>query len=104
MILDEFDLSAMLHTPRSRRQVARLFTPPTWSVRKCSWTDYEVTSLFAELVIEAESPILLNGSVADAEASFDHILALLRSGGIAYTAECYGAGKELLREFRWEPS
>jgi hypothetical protein len=92
---------ASLHTTRSRRRVAGLFTPPTWRVRKCSWTDYEVTSPFAELVIEAESPILLHGSVADVEAYVDRILAPLRAAGVAYSAECYGVGAELLREWRW---
>jgi hypothetical protein len=72
-----------------------------WSVRECSWTDYEVTGPFAELVVEAESPILLHGPVTDVEANADRILASLRAAGIAYTAECHGASGEQIREWRW---
>jgi hypothetical protein len=83
-------------TPRRRA-----LSPPTWSVRKCSWTDFEVTSPFAELVVEAESPILMHGPVADVESNVDRILAPLRAAGVADTAECYDAGGEMLREWRW---
>jgi hypothetical protein len=80
---------------------ARLFERLGWRVRKCSWTDYEIRSPFAELVIEAESPILLHGPVAEVEANVGQILAPLREAGVGYTAECYSAGGDLLREFRW---
>jgi hypothetical protein len=92
---------ASLHTASSRRLVVGLFLPPTWSVRKCSWTDSEVTSPFAELVVEAESPILIHGPVADVESNIDQILAPLRAAGVEYAAECYDAGGEMLREWRW---
>jgi hypothetical protein len=102
-IPDSSDFFASLHTSLSRRRVAGLFARLGWSVRKCSWTDYEIRSPFAELVIEAESPILMHGPVAVAEANADRILAPLRDAGVAYTAECYGTGGDLLREFRWGP-
>ncbi len=98
------DFTASLGTRRSRRWVARLFKSPTWRIRKCSWSDYEITAPFAELVIEAESPILLHGPVDDIEANVDRILAPLRAAGIAYEAECYEDCGELLREWRWQPS
>lgn len=66
------------------------------------WTDYEVVSAFAELVVEAESPILLHGPVDDVESNADRILAPLRAAGVADTAECYGVSGELLREWRWD--
>ena len=69
--------------------------------RRCGWTDYEVIGPFAELVIEAESPILLHGPVADVQENADHILATLRDAGVAYTAESYDAGGGLLRKYRW---
>src|SRR4051794_17131055 len=94
---EEYNFSVSLYTTRSRRQLARLFRPPTWQVRMCSWTDYEITSTFAELVIEAESPILLHGWVADFEANAELILAPLRAAGVAFEAECYRADGELLR-------
>lgn len=72
-----------------------------WSVRKCSWTDYEIRSPFAELVIEAEAPILMHGPVSDVEANADRILAPLRDAGVGYCAEFYTADGSLLREHRW---
>jgi hypothetical protein len=97
---DRANFFAALDTTLSTRRVARLFAPPTWSVRRCGRADYEVTSPFAELVVEAESPILLHGPVADLGANVDRILAPLRDAGVAYTAECYGVGGELLAELR----
>jgi hypothetical protein len=98
---EEYDFYATLHLTRSRRQVARLFLPPTWRVRKCSWTDYEITSDFAELTLEAESPALLHGWVIDFEVNAEQVLATLRAGGVAYTAEVYKARGEAQREFTW---
>src|SRR5262249_5939081 len=88
------DFFASLHTAWSKRRIARLFAGPVWTVRKCGWTDYELTSPFAELVIEAESPTLFNGSVLDAEANIDQILMLLRDTKIAQSAECYDSEGE----------
>ena len=101
MIPESSNFFASLYTARSRRQIAEWFTPPTWVVRKCSWAGYEISSPFAELVIEAESPTLLHGPVAEVEANAGRILATLRAAGIGYTAEGYGAGGELLREWAW---
>jgi hypothetical protein len=100
-IFDGSIICAALHTSLSRRRVAGLFRPLGWCVRKCTWTDYEVVSPFAELVIESEAPILLHGPVAHVEANADRILAPLRKAGVAYAAECYDPGGGLLREFRW---
>lgn len=100
-IPDRSNFFASLYTSLSRRRVAGLFTPLGWHVRRCSWIDYEVLGPYAELIIEAESPILLHGSVADVEANADRILAPLRQAGVSYTAECYDAEGGLLQEFRW---
>jgi hypothetical protein len=74
VIPESSNFFASLSTTRSRRSVAGLFTPPTWVVRKCGWADYEVNGSFADFVIEAESPTLLHGSVADVVAKADQIL------------------------------
>jgi hypothetical protein len=62
---DRSNFFSSLHTSLSKKQVARLYGALGWHVRKCSWVDYEVVSDWAELVIEAESPMLMHGSVAD---------------------------------------
>ena len=100
-IPDGSNFFASLHTALSRRQVAELFGPLGWRVRQCSWSDYEVIGPVAELVVEAESPILLHGLVADVQENAESVLAALRDAGVAYTAEAYSAGGELLREYRW---
>jgi hypothetical protein len=91
-----------LHTPLSREQVAGLYGALGWRVRKCSWVDYEVVCDWAELVIEAESPILIHGPVADVLARAEELVGPLRAAGVSFTAECYGPepGRELLLELR----
>jgi hypothetical protein len=88
-----------LYTVLSREQVASLYGALGWRVRRCSWTDYEVFGPWAELVIEAESPILMHGVVADVLDRAQELLAPLRQAGISFTAECYGPDGELLQEF-----
>ncbi len=101
VIPDSSNFYAALHASLSRRRVAGLYARLGWSVRKCSWTDYEIRSPFAELVIEAEAPILMHGPVSDVEANADRILAPLRDAGVGYCAEFYTADGSLLREHRW---
>jgi hypothetical protein len=96
---DHPNFYSALHTTLSREQVAGLYEALGWSARKCSWTDYEVFGPWAELVIEAESPILMHGLVADILGHADELLAPLRRAGILFTAECYGPDRELLQEF-----
>jgi hypothetical protein len=95
---DTSNFYGSLHTSLSREQVAGLYAALGWRVRKCSWTDYEVFGPWAELVIEAESPILMHGPVADVLANAEELVAPLRAAGISFTAECYGPDGNLLRE------
>ena len=91
-----------LHTGLTREQVARLYGALGWQVRKCSSVDYEVRSYWAELVTEAESPILMHGPVAELLDRAEELVAPLRAAGVAFTAECYGPDPEfeLLRVLR----
>jgi hypothetical protein len=82
----------------SRQQVAELYGALGWQVRKCGWTEYEVVSPWCELVIEAESPILLHGPVANVLVHAQDVLAPLHAAGVTFTAECYGSDGELLQE------
>jgi hypothetical protein len=101
-IPDSSNFNSSLHTTLSRSQVAELYGALGWEVRKCSWVDYEVISDWAELVIEAESPILMHGPVADLLSRVEELVAPLRAAGIEFTAECYGPEREheLLLEIR----
>jgi hypothetical protein len=101
VIPESSNFFATLYTKRSRQRLSELFKPLNWSVRPCGSTSYELRSPFAELVVEAESPILLHGSVDDIEANIDRIIGPLRIAGVAFIAECYGVDGELLREWHW---
>ena len=96
---DTSNFHSALHTTLSREQVAGLYGMLGWKVRKCTWTEYEVFGPWCELVIEAESPILMHGPVADVLVHAKELLAPLRTAGVSFTAECYGADGELLREY-----
>ena len=90
-----------LETSLSRERIAELFRSLGFAVRKCSWVDYEIRSDWAELVIEAEGPILMHGSIANAAVNVERVLARLRAAGIEHFGECYDENGELLQEFRW---
>jgi hypothetical protein len=91
-----------LDTTMSPVQVASLYGSLGWRVHRCSWTDYEVFGPWCELVLEAHSPILMHGAVADLLAHAEELVAPLRAAGVSFTAECYGPGPdgELLLELR----
>jgi hypothetical protein len=89
-----------LDTTMSREEVARLYEALGWRVRKCSWTDYEVFGPWCELIIAAESPILMHGAVTEILAHAEELVAPLRAAGVSFTAECYGPDQELLLELR----
>jgi hypothetical protein len=97
---DSSNFFSSLDTTMSREQVAGLYGDLGWRIRKCSQMDFEVISDWAELVIEAESPILMHGPVADLQARAEELVAPLRDAGVAFSAECYGPapGRELLLE------
>ncbi len=99
---DAANFFCALDTGLTRKQIARLYGALGWRVRRCAWADYEVASDWAELVIEAEAPVLMHGLVADLLARAEELVAPLRAAGVAFTAECYGPdpGRELLRELR----
>jgi hypothetical protein len=101
-IPDSSNFFSSLHTALSREEVANLYGALGWRVRKCSWTDFEIISDSAELVIESESPILMHGPVADLIARAEELVTPLRMAGITFTAECYGPepDRKLLLELR----
>jgi len=97
---DTSNFYSSLHTTMSRREVAGLFATAGWEVvEPDDWDHLEVRCPWAELVIESAAPVLVHGPVADVAANADRVLAVLGRAGGAVTAECYGPGGELLREW-----
>jgi hypothetical protein len=83
----------------NRRQVARLYRRLGWDVRKSGWAEYEMTCPFAELEVQAESPVLLHGVVAGGIANVERVLAPLREAGAEFTGECYDKSGKLLMDY-----
>ncbi|HEY2589886.1 MAG TPA: hypothetical protein VGI81_29345 [Tepidisphaeraceae bacterium] len=93
-----------VHTQQGPEEVARFFTPPDWRVRKCSWTDYEAQSDFAEVVIESSGPILVHGPVANVLVNSLRITKLFAAAGLAGTFECYDESDALIFQKRFGSS
>ena len=101
---DTSNLFGSLGTTWPAERVAQLFAYRGWELRKCSWTDYEVTSGFAELVIEASSSepgtVLIHGAVADVLTNLPEIANPLAAAGISYSFECYDTAFALIHHTR----
>ena len=78
--------------------VARLFAPPLWTVRKCSWTDFQAVSEFAELVIESSNPVLVHGPVVNVTVNSLRVIEPLVDAGLSGTFECYDESDALILE------
>jgi hypothetical protein len=96
---DRVNFYSTLHTKLSPWRIAKLYKARGWEVRKCAWYDYEASCPWAELVIEAASPVLMNGAVADILANADALLAPLKAANVTFLAEGYGPDRQLLREW-----
>jgi hypothetical protein len=102
---DTSNFHSTLYTALSRREVAAMFCAAGWKVREPDdWDHLEVHCPWAELVIESASPILMHGPVADVAVNAERLFAVLERAGVTFTAESYGPGGELLREWRTAPS
>jgi hypothetical protein len=101
---DTSNLFGSLDSALPPERVANLFAYRGWQVRRCSWTDYEVTCEFAELVIEPSSSksncVLIHGAVADVVANLPRIVEPLASAEIPYFLECYDEKFELIHHAR----
>jgi hypothetical protein len=93
----EASFHSTLQTSKSPHQVANLFAPDGWSVRKCSWADYQVTCDCAEFVLEHGSPMLLHGVLDDSVLRIEAVLSPLRAGDVAFEAEFYGSDDQLVQ-------
>lgn len=96
---DWLHVFSSLDTKLTREEIAALYGARGWSVRKSSQLDYEVSCDWCELVIEAESPVLMHGVLADLTRA-EEMVGPLRRGGISFVAEWYSQDHTLLRELR----
>ena len=103
-IPDTSNLFGELDTTGPPDRVANLYGYRGWQVRKSSWTEFEVTCEFAELVIHQSSShpdrMLIHGAVADVIANLPAITNPLADAGVRYTLECYDENWRLIHETR----
>lgn len=78
-----------LATSLSCAQVVKLFVAKGWSWRMCSWTEYEIESDYAELIIVPELPILVSGGIARGAESITKIMQILTDAGIEAEYEAF---------------
>lgn len=98
---DRNNFYCVVHTQKGPEELARIFAPPDWRVRNCSWKDYEAQSDFAEIVIESTDPVLIHGPVANVEVNCLRIVELLVAAGLSGKFECYDESGSLRFERRF---
>ncbi|MCA9037566.1 MAG: hypothetical protein KDA91_20670 [Planctomycetaceae bacterium] len=86
-----------LSTESLASKVNQLFLNHGWSSRMCSWTEYEVRSDFAELVIASERPVLISGGVDRQLESVNRIVEILQSSGLQCSFDVYDEHQNCVR-------
>ena len=100
---DRTNFYSSVRTDRRPEAIARLFAPPVWRVRKCSRTDFEAASDFAEVVIESNDPVLVHGLVADVAVNCARVVEPLAAAGLSGAFECYDDSQALILEKAFGP-
>ena len=77
----------------SKLNIATQFHGIGWSVRRCSWTDYEVECEWGELTIEGKNQTLLNGTID--EEMFEQLAKILNGMGLKFSLELYDMNQNL---------
>lgn len=84
-----FSVYATLQGDPDKTQLALQFAELGWDIRKASWDGYELRCNAAELILEAQSPCLLHGSLGEDAQVIAIILKILESTGQPCQAEVY---------------
>jgi len=85
----------------SKRILADMFGANGWSVRKSTWTDFEIRTEWSQIVIENEDQNPLINGVID-PTMFDSFCLLLDSLKIKYSIELYDNQGRLIKEEKSE--
>ncbi len=85
----------------SKEKVKEALQENGWSSQNCSWTDYELTNDWSELVLEGddEKP-LLNGAVAYIEKSIEILDKTFKTIGGYFVYEFYDDNQNIVLEKR----
>ena len=86
-----------------RTTIIDVFEKNDWAVRKSSWSDFELSNSWTELILEeTEGELLLNGRVAFHKDNLILIDSIFDSLGGSYVYEFYNKDRELLMERKKE--
>src|SRR5262245_8632215 len=92
-------IACVLETDLTPQQIAEIFRPYGWLIRKCGWFEYEIRCPSAELILESEGEVLFHGPIVEPLSHVDELFAPLQAAGVRCRVEIYGPDSELLREF-----
>jgi hypothetical protein len=98
-IPDQNNLYGTISGIESKKALADIFEANGWTIRKSTWTDFEVSTVWAEITIEGEDKTTLINGVIDPKM-FDDFRQFLDSLRIGYSIELYDDKKILLKEMR----
>ena len=85
----------------SKGTVKEVLEKNGWTSRNCSWTDYELTNNWSELVLEGDDgEPLLNGAVVYVDKSIEILDEIFKTLGGYFAYEFYDDNKNLLLEKR----
>lgn len=98
-----FDLCISIST-KSLPRIVGAFRRDGWKVSNASWTEYEIETDYAELMLLPAEVTLIDGGVKDAGESVDHVLHVLSSAGFDYEYEVFENRDNLVRAgCSWSP-
>lgn len=91
----------MLFKDVSKGKVKEVLEKNGWSSRNCSWTDYELTNDWSELVLEGDDDEpLLNGAIVFVDKSIEILDKTFKTLGGYFVYEFYDDNKSLFLEKR----
>jgi hypothetical protein len=94
-IPESTNLYGIVESLIAKEELALIFYKHGWSVRKSSWVDFEVECEWAELTIEGDNEILINGLLAP--DMFEELFQFLEQQQLKFSLEFY-VDNELLEE------
>jgi len=89
------NLHGLIFDKISKQSVAEKFKEVGWNVRKSGFYSYEISSEWAELNIDGENEILLNGEID--LAHFEKLERLIISFDFKYSLELYDNENQLIK-------
>lgn len=96
---DSSNFFATIFTEKSKAEIAQLYKSAGWKLRKCTFTDFEISQDWASIVIDGNDNILMHGVVADVEERVAKLMTPLQQHAIAYCAEFYDVDENLEATF-----